>query len=294
MIAKHSDSLVIYYLISCFERAKLEATVIKFARSALTEKIMKSYLLKGNNKYDKKSLLFLLFHADHNLLKSVYHFEKIQRKGSVSFAPQETTQQRNFPFKDFISQETIVQILKEDEIKRNDGFENQSQGFFYHQNRLYVLVCRASGIDLLLNSNKVIHGNKPDWMILVFIVNGTQVDLTAKNIDQAAGIANSIASQYFSSECVFVNAQDKNLAKQVYKFIKVCVDSSDSNIFTFELKFQSNRFKYSNTCITLTFIPHDPIASKLYILNPSIGDILKSIELMTTIFKGKNIGLFFK
>ncbi|WP_065106763.1 hypothetical protein [Wolbachia endosymbiont of Nomada ferruginata] len=294
VIAKHLDSLVIYYLISCFERAKLEATVSEIARSALTEELMKSYLLKGNNKYDKKSLLFLLFHVDHNLLKSVYHFEKIQRKGSVSFALQKTPRQPNVPFKDFISQETIVQILKEDDIKRNDGFENQLQGFFYHQNRLYVLVRRASGIDLLLNSNKVIHGHKPDWMILDFLVNGTQVDLTAKNIDQATEIANSIASRYFSSECVFVNAQDKNFAEQVYKFIKVCVDGSDSNIFTFELKFQSNRFKYSNTCITLTVIPHDPIASELYILHPSIGDILKSIELMKIIFQGKKIGLFFK
>ncbi|GFR06853.1 uncharacterized protein gp10 [Trichonephila clavata] len=201
VIAKHLDSLVIYYLISCFERAKLEATVSEIARSALTEELMKSYLLK---------------------------------------------------------------------------------------------VRRASGIDLLLNSNKVIHGHKPDWMILDFLVNGTQVDLTAKNIDQATEIANSIASRYFSSECVFVNAQDKNFAEQVYKFIKVCVDGSDSNIFTFELKFQSNRFKYSNTCITLTVIPHDPIASELYILHPSIGDILKSIELMKIIFQGKKIGLFFK
>ncbi|GFR03621.1 uncharacterized protein gp10 [Trichonephila clavata] len=260
VIAKHLDSLVIYYLISCFERAKLEATVSEIARSALTEELMKSYLLKG----------------------------------SVSFALQKTPRQPNVPFKDFISQETIVQILKEDDIKRNDGFENQLQGFFYHQNRLYVLVRRASGIDLLLNSNKVIHGHKPDWMILDFLVNGTQVDLTAKNIDQATEIANSIASRYFSSECVFVNAQDKNFAEQVYKFIKVCVDGSDSNIFTFELKFQSNRFKYSNTCITLTVIPHDPIASELYILHPSIGDILKSIELMKIIFQGKKIGLFFK
>ncbi|MDN5248197.1 MAG: hypothetical protein QWI36_03620 [Wolbachia endosymbiont of Tyrophagus putrescentiae] len=294
VIANHSDSLVTYYLITCFDRAKLEVTVSEIARSALTKELMKSYLIKNNNKHDKKSLLFLLFHVDHNLLKSVYHFEKIQRKGSVSFALQKTPRQPNIPFKDFISQEVIEQILKEDDIKRNDGFENQLQGLFYHQNRLYVLIRRASDIDLLLNSNKVIHGYKPDWMILDFLVSGSQVDLGAKNIDQATEIANSIASRYFSCECTFVNIQDKNFAEQVYKFIKVCIDGSDPNIFTFELRFQSDRFKHSNTHITLTVALHDSITSELYILHPSVGNILKSTESVKIIFRGKKIGLFFK
>jgi len=255
---------------------------------------MKSYLVKNNSKYDKKSLLFLLFHADHNLLKSVYHFDKIQRKGFMSFALQKAPRQPNIPFKNFISQETIEQVLKDNDAKRSDGFENQLQGFFYHQNRLYILIRRASDIDLLLSSNKVIHGHKPDWMILDFLLNGTQVDLCAKNIDQTIEIANSIASIYFNCECVFINVQDKNFAAQVRKFIETCIDGSDTNIRVFELKFQSNRFKYSYTRITLTVAPYDPIAPELHVLKPSVGDILPSIESLKVMFQGKKIGLFFK
>lgn len=294
VIANHLDSLVIYYLISCFEFSKLEATVSEIARSALTEQLMQSYLLKSSNKYDKKSLLFLLFHLDYNLLKSVYHFEKIQRKGYVYFALQKTPRQQNISFKDFISEQIIKQILKEDDIKRNDGCENQLKGLFHHQNRLYLLVRRASDIDLLLNSNKVIHGHKPEWMILDFLVNCSQVNLAAKNIDQANEIANNIASCYFGCECIFVNMQDKNFSEQVYKFVKSCIDGSDLNIFTFELSFRSNRLKHSNTCITLTVMPHNSIASELHILHSSVGDIIKSVESMKIIFQGKRIGLFFK
>jgi len=36
VVADHSDSLIIYYLISYFDRAKLEATVSEIARSTLT------------------------------------------------------------------------------------------------------------------------------------------------------------------------------------------------------------------------------------------------------------------
>ncbi|WP_254229476.1 hypothetical protein [Wolbachia pipientis] len=289
VITHHLDSLVVYYLISCFEFAKLEATISEIARSTLTEQLMQSYLLKSSNKYDKKSLLFLLFHIDHNLLKDVYHFEKIQRKGYVYFALQKNPRQPSISFKNFISEQIIKQILKED---RSDGCESQLKGLFHHQNRLYVLIRRASDIDLLLNSNKVIHGHKPEWMILDFLVSGNQVNLAAKNIDQASEIANSIASRYFSCECIFVNMQDKNFAEQVYKFIKACIYGSDSNILTFELSFRSNRLKHSNTCITLTVVPHDSIASELHILHFSIDDIL--VESIKIIFQGKKIGLFFK
>ncbi|WP_342068453.1 hypothetical protein [Wolbachia endosymbiont (group B) of Melanargia galathea] len=292
VITHHLDSLVVYYLISCFEFAKLEATISEIARSTLTEQLMQSYLLKSGNKYDKKSLLFLLFHIDHNLLKDVYHFEKIQRKGYVYFALQKTPRQPSISFKNFISEQIIKQILTENDIKRSDGCESQLKGLFHHQNRLYVLIRRASDVDLLLSSNKVIHGHKPEWMILDFLISGNQVNIAAKNIDQASEIANSIASRYFSCECIFVNMQDKNFAEQVYKFIKACIYGSDSNIFTFELSFRSNRLKHSNTCITLTVVPHDSIASELHILHFSIDDIL--VESIKIIFQGKKIGLFFK
>ncbi len=86
----------------------------------------------------------------------------------MSFALQKTPRRPSIHLRTFISEEIIQQILKEDNIKRNDSFENQPTRFFYHQNRLYVLIRKASDIDLLLNSNKVIHGHKAEWMILDF------------------------------------------------------------------------------------------------------------------------------
>ncbi len=77
ILASYSDSLFNYYLISYFDRTKLEATVSEVARFALTQELMRSYLIKNNTKYDKRSLLFLLFHINCELLKSVYHFDKV-------------------------------------------------------------------------------------------------------------------------------------------------------------------------------------------------------------------------
>lgn len=107
MLASYSGSLFNYYLISYFDRTKLEATVSEVARFALTQELMRSYLIKNNTKYDKRSLLFLLFHINCELLKSVYHFDKVQKKGFVSFALQKPPRQIKTSFKEFMSPEAV-------------------------------------------------------------------------------------------------------------------------------------------------------------------------------------------
>ncbi|MDR1139418.1 MAG: hypothetical protein LBJ80_04170 [Rickettsiales bacterium] len=285
ILASYSDSLFNYYLISYFDRTKLEATVSEVARFALTQELMRSYLIKNNTKYDKRSLLFLLFHINCELLKSVYHFDKVQKRGFVSFALQKSPRQINTSFKEFMSREAVEQILK---------FENQLQGFFHHQDRIYMFVRRGSDIDLLLNSNKVVHGHKPEWMILDFSLDGTKVNLCAKNTNKAVEIANSIVSCYFDCECTFVNIQDKNFPLQVHKFLQACIEGSDPNICIFELNFKSDYFKNSNTYLTLSVKPYDPIAPELHILKPSIGNVLQSIQSAKVMFQNKKVTFSFK
>ncbi|WP_353277991.1 hypothetical protein [Wolbachia endosymbiont (group B) of Longitarsus flavicornis] len=285
ILTSYSDSLFDYYLISYFDRTKLEATVSEVARFALTEKLMRSYLVKNNTKYDKRSLLFLLFHINCELLKSVYHFDKVQKKGFVSFALQKSPRQIHTSFKEFMSREAVEQILKDDD---------QLQGFFHHQDRIYMFVRRGSDMDLLLNSNKVVHGHKPEWMILDFSLDGTQVNLCAKNTNKAVEIANSIVSGYFDCECTFVSIQDKNFPLQVHKFLQACIDGSDSDICIFELNFKSDYFKNSNTYLTLSVKPYDPIAPELHILKPAIGNILQSIQSAKVMFQNKKVTFSFK
>jgi hypothetical protein len=289
-----SDSLFQYYLISYFDRAKLETAVSEVARFAITQELMASYLIKNNTKYDKKSLLFLLFHINYEFLRSVYHFDKVQKKGFSSFTLQNSPRQLKIPFKSFLSKEVVCELLQEYDAKKDDSFETQLQGFFYHQNRIYVFIRRASDIDLLLNSNKIVHGHKPDWMIFDFSLNGTHVNLCAKNTNKAVEIANSIVSCYFASSCIFVSVKDKNFSAQVYKFLQACIEGFDTNICIFELNFKSACFKNSNTYLTLTVKPYDPIAEELHLLKSSIGNVLKSIQSAKVMFQNKKVTLSFK
>ncbi|MBL3285252.1 hypothetical protein Sarmat_01124 [Rickettsiales endosymbiont of Paramecium tredecaurelia] len=67
-------------------------------------------LLVKDDKYDKKGLLFALFKADPELLKHVYHFDKVQKKGFGSFVLKNPPRQPAVSFKEFVT-EDVVQLL---------------------------------------------------------------------------------------------------------------------------------------------------------------------------------------
>ena len=69
---------------------------------------------------------------------------------------------------------------------------------------------------------------------------------------------------------------------------------SDPNICIFELNFKSDYFKNSNTYLTLTVKPYDPIAPELHIVKPSIGNILQSIQSAKVMFQNKKVTFSFK
>lgn len=292
MLIGYSDSLFSYYLLSHFNHSKLESAVVEVARSVLTEELITNFLCK-NNKHDKKSLIFVLFHSDPELIKCVYHFDKVQKRGFSSFTLQNSPRQMKIPFKNFISKEVTHRLLQEYDAEKDDGFETQLQGFFYHQNRIYVFIRRASDKDLLFNSNRIIHGYRPSWIILDFSLHGNQVNLCAKNFNESLKIANSIASNYFECECLFIDMKNQNCTLLVATFLKSSIEGTDPNICLFEVKFRSTQLK-KDTYLVVVTNPVNSIARELQILKLTIEQDNSLVESIRIVFKEKKVTMFFK
>ncbi|WP_339048025.1 hypothetical protein [Candidatus Mesenet endosymbiont of Phosphuga atrata] len=284
------DFLFRYYLVSYFSHAKSELAVVEVARSILDKDLMEIFLLK-DKKYDKKSLLLTLFVTNFNLLQQIFHFDKVQKRSFSSFTLKNPPRQKTATFKDFVSKEKVQQILKQHDLTENDNFESQFQGFFFYQNRIYVFIRRARDLDLILNSNQVVHGYKPDWIIIDFALNANQVNLCTKSINQGLKITNSIVSQYFERECLFIDTHNHNMAMQVLTFLKACVQKSVPNVCMFELKFSSSEPK---TYLTLTT---NDVQEWLQKLEPSVGNVLHDITLIQhvkVVFQNKKVTLSFQ
>lgn len=63
MLIDFSEFLLHYYLLSHFSHLKLESAVVEVASSKLNKELIKKFLCK-DNKYDKQSLIFILFHTN--------------------------------------------------------------------------------------------------------------------------------------------------------------------------------------------------------------------------------------
>lgn len=280
LIDSNLDYLPNYYLISYFSRLKSDSAIIEIAKP----------ILSGDVKYDKKSILFTLFLIDHNLLKHVFLFNKVQKRSFSSFILNNPPRQRQSSFKDFLSKEVLREILTQHDSLANDNFESKFKGFFYYQDRIYLFIRRASDSDLVLSSNQVIHGYKPDWIILDFSLNSNQVNLCTKNLKRGLEIANSIASRYFQRECSFINLRNQNKVAQVRTFLTDCVHELIKDIKLIELKFTSPE---PSTYFTLNT---NSIEKWLKVLEPSIGSIIYNISLVQhtkVIFRNKKVTLSF-
>jgi hypothetical protein len=290
-----SEELINYFLVHHFNHAKLEAAITEIAKPVLSAETMAKLLVK-DDKYDKKGMLFALFKADPELLKHVYHFDKVQKKGFGCFVLKNPPRQPVVSFKEFASEDVIRAALKAHDEEQNDSFETHLQGLFYHEDRLYLFIRRASDEDLLLSSNRIVHGHKPDWIILDFAANANQVNLCAKCSNQGLKIADRLVSSYFEKDCFFINMQDYNFAAQVKTFLRSCASEIDKELKLFELKFRSPHLK-NNTHLILTTHPTDPIADELEALHQAIGDILDDIAMIDSVrvvFQGKKVTLFFR
>ncbi|APR98640.1 hypothetical protein [Wolbachia endosymbiont of Folsomia candida] len=292
MLIDCSELLLNYYLLSHLSHSKLESAVVEVACFNLDKELIEKFLCK-NNKHDKKSLIFVLFHTNPELIKDVFHFDRIQKKGFSSFILQSPPRQMKIPFKNFLSKEVVHELLQGYDTEKDDGFETELQGFFYHQDRIYVLIRRASDKDLLFNSNRIIHGYRPDWIIFDFSLHGNQVNLSAKNFNESLKIANSITSRYFETECLFASMKDHNSALLITAFLQSSIGGADPNICPFEVKFRSTHLK-KDTYLVMVTNPVNSIAQELQILKLTLQQDNSFVESIRIMFQHKKITLFFK
>lgn len=292
MLIDCSELLLNYYLLSHFNHSKLESAVVEVARFNLDKELIEKFLCK-NNKYDKKSLIFALFDTNPELIKDLFHFDKIQKKGFSSFILHNPPRQMKVSFKIFLSKEVVHELLQEYDAEKDDGFETELRGFFYHQDRIYVLIRRASDKDLLFNSNRIIHGYRPDWIIFDFSLHGNQVNLSAKNFNETIKIANSIVSRYFEAECLFINMKDHNSALLIAAFLQSSIEGADPNICPFEVKFHPAHLK-KDTHLVMVTNPANSIAQELQILKLTLQQNNSFVESIRVMFQNKKVTLFFK
>ena len=85
-------------------------------------------------------------------------------------------------FQEFLSPERVKDILDEFDYVKSDGRISEFKDVVNHNGHHLVFIRRAERPDLLLQEGGIIHGYRPEWIILDFTDSAKRVNISSVSI----------------------------------------------------------------------------------------------------------------
>jgi len=289
-----NGTLTPYHLVSCFARHQSHAAVTELAKRRLPAEVVEGCRV-NEEKFDVPALLFALYREDPMLLRDVFHLSKIHRTG---FARMEMTTQARKPedraFEDFLRSDDVLAALRRADSALADGHTSEFRDAIELDGRLYVFVRRAERPEHIVHENKIIHGHRPEWIILDFEGGAKRVNIASKSIAESLEIANQLASGYFSKEVSYENESEVTYAKQLERLLARLKDGEDGKMAFVELVFANSPLDGSPK---LKISDQQAIGSAIAHFESVVGGLLEHLENIESIkvcFARKRVSVIFE
>ncbi len=121
-----ANELAPFFLVEQFGRGKSEIAAVEVAREALPARLVDLCVRKrrdggdaaegaaaSEERYDKNAILFALYAKSPNLLKEVFHFDKVHKKGFASMVLAEAAKHPpKILFEKFLTEATVREVVQ--------------------------------------------------------------------------------------------------------------------------------------------------------------------------------------
>jgi len=309
LLHERASDLSPFFLVAQFAKGKSEVAVVEVAREALSPHLMNLCIRRKrrrasppdgdepeDERYDKIALLFALYEKGRNLLKEVFHFDKIHKKGFASMVLAVAAKiPPKMSFRTFLTEKTILGIIEAYQRTRRDGSISELQGIWIREGRYYVFIRRTERPDHIHNGRHIVHGYRAEWIVLDFSPDGDQVNIASNSVEDPRELANRIASTYFGCDCRFVNEERMTDAKTIEEFIgaaramhdgialvEVCVANSPL--------LGSSKLRISNEQAKALSESLDHFDSAVGVMMENLADM----EWIKVLYRRKRVGLQFE
>lgn len=169
---------------------------------------------------DKNALIFKMLRKDYRLLRDLYQYEKIHKAGAAKMSLAGQARRPEKDFMDFLSDSKARGILAAYDRDKHDGRVSEYKGKLQIEDFNIVFIRRQLHRDFLLRDKSVVHGFKPEWIILDFQDNAKRVNISSVSIDIPLEISNAMASAYFGKDVEYINHEEATHAAQIERFMK--------------------------------------------------------------------------
>ncbi len=292
--ATSDDDLVPYLLVDQFAKFKSKVATIDFAKGVLTEDALETCRIQ-DDEFDKTALLFAIYHRRPEDLRVVFHLDKIHKSGFARMKLWETTRRPNESFDEFLRPDTVKGTLADFDATARDGRRSEFKEVVTHGDSQQVFICRAERPDLILRSGGVVHGHRPEWIILDFQDGAKRVNISSVSVSVPLEIANRLASRYFDKPCEYENESRITYGRQLGRFLSILKDDQAEQLRFVELVVSNSPLEGAPK-IKITDPDSNAIGVAIGHFEKAVGGVLSGIESIDSIkvyYHKKRVSLIF-
>ena len=292
--ATSGDDLVPYLLVDQFSKFKSKIATIEFAKEVLTEGSLNTCRIK-DDEFDKTALLFAMYHRRPEDLRVVFHLDKIHKSGFARMTLRETARRRKESFEDFLQPDTVKGTLAGFDAAKRDGRTSEFKDVVAHGDSQLVFIRRAERPGLILRSGGVVHGHRPEWIILDFQDNAKRVNISSVSVSVPLEIANRLASRYFGQTCEYENESRTTYTRQLKRFLGTLKDDQAEGLCFVELVVANSPLDGAPK-IKITDPDSNAIGGAIGHFETAVGGLLSGIESIESIkvhYRKKRVSLIF-
>ena len=290
-----SDKLQSYLLVDQFAKYKSKIATVDFAKRVLPDDVLK-ICQKNDEDFDTKALLFAIYHKSWSNLRLVFHLDKIHKSGFARMRLKDTVRRPQLSFQEFLLPETAQEILSGFDKAKGDGRTSEFKNIVNNNGHNLVFIRRAERPDLVLRKDGIVHGYRPEWIILDFADGAKSVDISSVSVSVPLEIANRLVSSYFGRSCEYENESQVTFSKQLERFLNILRQEKTGELLLVEVVVLNSPLEGSPK-IKITDPDSHPIGDAIGHFEKAVGGILSEIENIESIkvhYHKKRVSLIFE
>ena len=230
----HDGSLIPYRLVDHFAKFKSKTATIEFASEVLSKDLFESCRI-NNEEFDTTALLFAIYSLDPDDLRLVYMMHKIQKSGFARMAMENSIRVPQGSFHEFLQPERVKDVLKAVDRACGDQRIGELKEVILVDGRSVVFIRRPERPDLIIRTEGVVHGYRPEWIILDFSADAKRLNISSDSASVPLEIANGLASVWFGTECEYKNESLTTYTRQLDRFLDLIKDDQADKLLFVEI-----------------------------------------------------------
>lgn len=290
-----NGQLTPYYLADKFAFRKSQFATIHLATHHLPTRVIEG-CCDENGEPDKNALIFEMLRKNSDLLRILYQYEKIHKSGAAKMSLAGQARRPEQDFMNFLTDRKAEGILAKYDRDKHDGRASEYKGKLQIEGFNLVFIRRQYRPDFLMRGHNVVHGFKPEWIILDFQENGKSVNISSDSMDIPLEIANAMASAYFGKDVEYRNREESTHAAQIENLIDSLRTDSCEDLTLVEMAVHNSPLEGAcmltfndegNTSLSKALADFEARTGRLY---AEINDIHR----MKVLYKKKRISMSFE